>query len=228
MSRLFDEFQKKNTVPKVSKISSKSAPQDIVIVIPLKSNADQRAELDDNFVKAIEYEYAVKYLEIMGVSPTPKMIAMLLKNHPLSSCELSSGWSKTGWLASWCYINPNKKSKKVNLERKRTELGLRQGGSQANLSKAHSTIQLDKGILQPLQINMDKYKLDPSKREDTERSAESKKKELNMDPQYWKQKFLYPFLVKEDLEGGKVKKLNKSKFLQMQNVKRKKKSKYVV
>jgi len=28
------------------------------------------------------------------------MIAMLLKNHPLSSCELSSGWSKTGWLAS--------------------------------------------------------------------------------------------------------------------------------
>ncbi len=43
------------------------------------SNADKRTELDDNFVKVIEYEYAVKYLEIMGVSPSPKMIAMLLK-----------------------------------------------------------------------------------------------------------------------------------------------------
>ena len=78
MSRLFEEFQKKNTVPKVSKISSKTASKDIVIAIPLKSNADKKTELDDNFVKAIEYEYAVKYLEIMGIYPTPKMIATLL------------------------------------------------------------------------------------------------------------------------------------------------------
>ena len=47
-------------------------------------------------MKVIEFEYAVKYLEHMGIEPTPKMITRLLKNSPLSSCELVSGWSNTG------------------------------------------------------------------------------------------------------------------------------------
>lgn len=85
MSRLFEEFQKKNTAAKVSRVTSKTIPKEVVISIPLKSNADKKAELDDNFVKVIEYEYAVKYLEVMGIYPTPKMIANLLKSHPLSS-----------------------------------------------------------------------------------------------------------------------------------------------
>lgn len=85
MSRLFEEFQKKNTVPKVSKVRSKASIDDIVIAIPLKSTSDKKAELDDNFVKAIEYEYAVKYLEVIGIYPTPKMISSFLKEYPLSS-----------------------------------------------------------------------------------------------------------------------------------------------
>lgn len=52
----------------------------------------------------------------MGIYPTPKMIAQLLKNCPLSSCELSSGWSKTGWLADVLYIHPRKYNKKNKTE----------------------------------------------------------------------------------------------------------------
>lgn len=41
MSRLFEEFQKKNTAPKVSKVRSKANTDEVVIAIPLKSNSDK-------------------------------------------------------------------------------------------------------------------------------------------------------------------------------------------
>ncbi|CAI2360728.1 unnamed protein product [Moneuplotes crassus] len=216
MSRLFEQFQKKNTVPKVSKVSSKSKPEEVVIAIKLKSNADKRTELDDNFVKVIEYEYAVKYLEIMGVSPSPKMIAMLLKNHPLSSCELSSGWSKTGWLADVIYIYPNKKAKQNNREEESRGFPTK-SASQPELGRQQNNLASDSKI-KPYKINVDKIKADPSKKEDTERAGESKKKELNMDPQYWQQKFLYPFLVKDDLETGKFRKPKEKIFMKTQPI----------
>jgi hypothetical protein len=37
-------------------------------------------ELDDNFVKVIQYEYAVRYLEKMGVEANARNIARLLKS----------------------------------------------------------------------------------------------------------------------------------------------------
>jgi hypothetical protein len=52
--------------------------------------------LNEEFIKVIEYEYAVRYLEAMGIEPNQKMIQNLLKNQPLSSCELSSGWNNSG------------------------------------------------------------------------------------------------------------------------------------
>jgi hypothetical protein len=198
MSRLFEDFQKKNTgkfvsfeslVPKVSKVTSKTLPKDLVIAIPLKSNSDKRVELDDNFVKVIEYEYAVKYLELIGVSPTPKMISELLKNHPLSSCELSSGWSKTGWLADVIYIHlcPKSKSglkaknsifddttdgfsKKGSLDLKKMET-LPKSFSQPNL---HPSQNYTKPSLDNLKIQVESYNL----QKPDDKSLEAKKKEV--------------------------------------------------
>jgi len=69
--------------------------------------------LTDEFVKVIEYEYAVKYLEYMGIEPSTKMITDLLKNTPLSKCTIESGWSNTGWLADVLYIYPKKRNPKT-------------------------------------------------------------------------------------------------------------------
>ena len=52
--------------------------------------------LDETFIKVIEYEYVTKYLERMGSEATSKNIYNLLKNHPLSSCEISTGWNNSG------------------------------------------------------------------------------------------------------------------------------------
>lgn len=68
-------------------------------------------ELDDNFVKVIQYEYAVRYLEKMGVEANARNIARLLKTQPLSSCEFAPGWNSSGWLADILYIYPNKVKK---------------------------------------------------------------------------------------------------------------------
>ena len=83
---------------------------EFVICIPLKGGS-QQTELDDNFVKVIQYEYAVKCLEKMGIEANPKNIQKLLKTQPLSSCEFSPGWNSSGWLADMLYIYPNKLKK---------------------------------------------------------------------------------------------------------------------
>jgi hypothetical protein len=61
----------------------------------------------------IQYEYAVRYLEIIGIEPNAKNIANLLKTAPLSSCEFSPGWNNSGWLADILYIYPNKAKKQT-------------------------------------------------------------------------------------------------------------------
>jgi hypothetical protein len=92
-SRLYDEFMKKLKVPmqqrnflrkdkKGHDDFSRLATEELVICIPLKgggSGSGQQVELDDNFVKVIQYEYAVRYLERMGIEANPKNIARLLK-----------------------------------------------------------------------------------------------------------------------------------------------------
>lgn len=65
-------------------------------------------ELDENFIKVIQHEYAVRYLEKMGIEANTRNIARLLKQQPLSSCEFSPGWNNSGWLADVLYIYPNK------------------------------------------------------------------------------------------------------------------------
>jgi hypothetical protein len=83
----------------------------IRIAIPLKGGRGKQVELNENFVKVIEHEYAVRYCEYMGVNPTVKMISNVLKTAPLSSCEMTSGWNNSGWLADVLHIYPNKAKK---------------------------------------------------------------------------------------------------------------------
>ena len=77
--------------------------------------------MDDDFVKVIQSEYAVRYLEQIKIEPNAKNIANLLKHAPLSSCEFSPGWNNSGWLADVLYIYPNK-IKKQSFENNRETL----------------------------------------------------------------------------------------------------------
>lgn len=113
MSRLYDDWKKtvSHKLPKVFKkssaISSEEKPP-VCITIPLKGGIEPM-ELDDNFRKVIEREYAVRYLEIMGVEPTKKQIKKIKKEMPLESCEIRGVWQTSGWLADVMYIYPRGK-----------------------------------------------------------------------------------------------------------------------
>lgn len=69
----------KNKVPPIRHQPSKQSSGDdekIMITIPLKGGKEKEKELpSEEFIKVIEYEYAVKYLEIMGIEPTTKMVS---------------------------------------------------------------------------------------------------------------------------------------------------------
>lgn len=77
--------------------------------------------MDDNFIKVIQYEYAVRYLEKIGIEANARNIARLLKEHPLSSCEFSPGWNNSGWLADVLYIYPTK-IKRVSFDSNRDNI----------------------------------------------------------------------------------------------------------
>lgn len=128
MARLYQEFMQKLKVAKVNTQAKEIEDKEIVITIPLKGGASvsilssynfqQAAELDDKFLKVIQYEYSVRYLEVIGIEPNSKNIANLLKHAPLSSCEFQAGWNNNGWLADMLYIYPNKQ-KKNNFDQNR-------------------------------------------------------------------------------------------------------------
>jgi hypothetical protein len=46
---------------------------------------------DEDFIKAVEKEYAVRYLEQIGVNGTQNNIDMFLEKTPISSCEIVPG-----------------------------------------------------------------------------------------------------------------------------------------
>jgi hypothetical protein len=53
---------------------------EVCIAIQLKNSQNQKPQkITEDFVKVIEYEYAVKYLEIMGVEANAGNIQRLLK-----------------------------------------------------------------------------------------------------------------------------------------------------
>jgi hypothetical protein len=57
-----------------------STSDEMCIAIPLKNSQNMKPQpLSEDFVKVIEYEYAVKYLEIMGVEANVGNIQRLLR-----------------------------------------------------------------------------------------------------------------------------------------------------
>ncbi|CAG9326247.1 unnamed protein product [Blepharisma stoltei] len=112
MSRLYDEWKKTagDKLPRVFRKKdgeeNKSTVKPIVISIPLKGGSEP-VELTENFLKVIEREYAVRYLESIGVDPTRKHIEKLLEDMPLDNCEIKARWRQTsGWLADVIDIYP--------------------------------------------------------------------------------------------------------------------------
>lgn len=70
---------------KEKKKEIKKEKEEFIITIPLNGGKEMKQELNEDFAKVIELEYAVRYLEYMGINPTPNMIIRLLKTNPLSS-----------------------------------------------------------------------------------------------------------------------------------------------
>lgn len=76
MSRLFDEFEKKNTAFKHKSYATQNKEKDFCIAIPFKPSKNQRNKLvlDEDFIKVIEQEYAIKYLEAKGTTASHQAI----------------------------------------------------------------------------------------------------------------------------------------------------------
>jgi hypothetical protein len=81
MSKQYEEFAKKNK----NIIGTKTSREDknsnengtLCIAIPMKNSTKTRADkivLDEKFIKVIEHEYAVRYLEHMGLQATQQSI----------------------------------------------------------------------------------------------------------------------------------------------------------
>ena len=81
-ARQYEEFAKKNKniIGSKSKVDyeSREGPQEtFCISIPMKNSTKMRQEkimLDERFIKVIENEYAVRYLEHMGLQATQQSI----------------------------------------------------------------------------------------------------------------------------------------------------------
>jgi hypothetical protein len=78
MSRLYDKFATKNKNVIGTKYHGASnedeETQNLCISIPMKNSMNTRADkvrIDEKFIKVIEHEYAVKYLEHLGLAATP-------------------------------------------------------------------------------------------------------------------------------------------------------------
>jgi hypothetical protein len=126
--RLFEEFQKQNQAFTHRRKSVTKDQSAFKITIPLKNSSkmkfggDNGIKLDDDFIRVIEYEYAVRFLEHQNTQATPQAIQRLLKKYPLSSCELVSGWNNSGALADVLHIYPFKADKRT-FDDNKEELG---------------------------------------------------------------------------------------------------------
>ena len=122
MSRLYEDWKKstENKLPKVFRKSQLSnadvtnnKQHQIVISIPLRGA--EPVELTKSFLNVIEREYAVRYLEMIGVDPSRKNIEKILKEMPLDHCSIESQWRQpSDWLAETIKIIPHAKAKPQN------------------------------------------------------------------------------------------------------------------
>ena len=78
-NRLFAEFEKNNTAFKHRKFNQDQQAEldKFCIQIPLKNSQNVKKDnirINEEFIKVIEHEYAVKYLEKMGTAATSQAI----------------------------------------------------------------------------------------------------------------------------------------------------------
>ena len=78
-NRLFAEFEKNNTAFKHRRFNTDQQAEldKFCIKIPLKNSQNVRTDniiINEEFIKVIEHEYAVKYLEMMGTAATSQAI----------------------------------------------------------------------------------------------------------------------------------------------------------
>ena len=78
-NRLFAEFEKNNTAFKHRKFNQDQQAEldKFCIQIPLKNSQNIKKDnirINEEFIKVIEHEYAVKYLEKMGTAATNQAI----------------------------------------------------------------------------------------------------------------------------------------------------------
>ena len=78
------------------------------------SEKELEQALIESIIKQVEVDYAVQYLESVGVSSNQANVTFLLDNYPLSKCELeSSGWDVMTEMVDTISITPvDSKSKR--------------------------------------------------------------------------------------------------------------------
>lgn len=57
----------------------------------------------------MQNEYAVRYLEQMGLQANQTNIDRLLDKEPLTAAEVKPVWNNAGWLADSLIVTPNSK-----------------------------------------------------------------------------------------------------------------------
>ena len=186
--------------------------EEFVITIPLRGGKNKVKDLDEEFAKVIELEYAIRYLEYMGISPTQNTIIRLLKTNPLSSCHISAVWNSTNWLADTLHIYPFKPNQGFNeiynplstnkkdyesVKRKIKEKP-KADEDVYDLTKIDSSGLIHKASRLLENINI--YRKNPIKDQfeesDKEDDGSANKRELNLNLQYWKKHYLYPFTLR--------------------------------
>lgn len=108
MSKLYDNFMAKLKQDQHFQSFRRKADHkkgDFKIEIQLKGG--KHKGLSEEMIKVIQNEYAVKYLEQLGLQATQANIDRLLQKAPLSSCEINAIWNNSGWLADSVTIIPN-------------------------------------------------------------------------------------------------------------------------
>ena len=108
-NRLFQQYQKDNRIlqPKLRKEEHTNLSIEIKLrnanLAKLKSDLDNgdplktKGALSEEFIKMIEHEYATQYLKLgMNLEATPANINTILKNYPLTKCEIQGTMNSTG------------------------------------------------------------------------------------------------------------------------------------
>ena len=68
---------------------------------------DEPQKFKQELYSTLKREYAIRYLEAIGATPTPKMIKLIQKKQPLNEKMVSAAWKSRGGLDDRLYIAPH-------------------------------------------------------------------------------------------------------------------------